>query len=175
MARKIELSNYQVGTIVQAASARLSAEKTSPPPYFTEASLLEAMVNAHQFATNEADRQSLKAGNGIGTARTRGEVIKELKGGKVPMIAVVGKGKKAHLEDTPAGRHLTKLAPSALKNVAMTAKWEVLFTKIEKGEVTHPQFKQVTGQFVTVLVDSVRQMKEKGGIIWNHAAGTKRK
>jgi len=170
---KITLTNYAVGTIVRAASAKVAPEKTKPPAYFTEATLLEEMLAAYKYAPTEAEREMLKQSKGIGTARTRGEILKELINSKY--LVREGKGKKQYIKDSAAGRHLTKLAPAALKNVTLTAKWEVLFTRIEKGEVTHAQFKQVINQFVATLVESVKQQKENGGVVWNHADATKRK
>lgn len=170
---KINITAYQVGTIVNAASARVAAEKTSPPAYYTEATLLEDMVNAYKYAPTEQDREALKATNGIGTARTRGEAIKELINSK--FLYRDGKGKKQVVKDSPAGRMLTKIAPAAMKSVAMTAKWEMLFSKIEKGELAADQFQSVIRKFISAIIDSARKQKEaKGGHpVWNHARNSK--
>lgn len=161
--------------IVKAASARVSAEKTEPPSYYTEASLLEDMVNAHKYATNEDDRAALKATNGIGTARTRGEVIKELIASK--FLVREGKGKRQVLKDSQAGRILTKIAPAAMKSVSMTAKWEMLFSKIEHGQLPPEQFKAVIRKFIQAIVDSARQQKQAAGgkPVWNHARSSQAK
>lgn len=170
---KINIEQYKAGMIVNAVSARVEEKKTKAPLYYTEASLLDDMVAAHKFATNEEDRKMLQLTKGIGTARTRGEVIKELLRGKYMISSRSGKDRI--LKDTPAGRQLSALAPAALKSVTMTAKWEILFSKIESGELLPSQFRQVIRKFVAALVESVRQQKENGGIVWNHAERTKTK
>lgn len=172
---KINIDAYQVGTIVRAASARVKAEETSPPSYYTEASLLDDMREAHKFATNDADREALKVTNGIGTARTRGQVIKELLESK--SIERKGKGKSQKIVVTPAGRALSTMAPKAMKNVTMTAKWEILFAQIEKGTLEVAQFKRVIRMFVAAIVDEVKKKKESnnGAPVWNHAQPNKAK
>lgn len=156
----IKIENYKVGMILGAASARVSAEKTTPPPYFTEASLMDAMREAWRFVDAEQDRAMLKETNGIGTARTRGDVIKDLLRGK--LIARDGKGKKTVLKVTPTGRALTSIAPAALKSIGMTAKWEMLFAQIEKGEILPDQFRAVIKKFQVAIVEHARKQKLSG-------------
>lgn len=159
MANALKLENYEVGKMISARSARVSAEETKRPPYYTEAALLEDMCNAHKFATNEEERAQLKETNGIGTARTRGEVIKDLL--RSDYIARSGKGKSTVLKDTATGRHLNSIAPPVLKSVAMTAKWELSLTQVARGIVTKERFIKVLESFVTALVQQVRNDKEK--------------
>jgi DNA topoisomerase IA len=156
---KITLSNYTVGKIVKAASAKVNPEQTKPPSYFTEATILEEMVAAYKYAPTPAEQEMLKQTKGIGTARTRGDVLKELIKGKY--LERFKKGNKIYLRDTPAGRYLSQLAPPALKSVTLTAKWEVLFSQIEKGAITREQFKQVSNQFVGMLVQDAKDKKAK--------------
>lgn len=155
---KFNPSNYQVGAIVRAASARANPEKTTAPQYFTEASLLEAMCEAWRFAGTEQDRAMLKETNGIGTARTRGDAIKDLINGK--LIERHGKGKKTVLKDSAMGRALNRMAPAAMKSVVMTAKWEMLFAKVSAGEAAPEAVNQVINKFVGGIVMHAKQQKD---------------
>lgn len=153
----INIAAYKPGTIVRAKSARVSSEQTKPPSYYTEATLLEDMVKAYKFAQNQADRDMLKLTNGIGTARTRGEVIKDLK--KSKMIEPHGKGKNTTIRVTEGGKFLSKIAPAPLKNVAMTAKWEILLGQVERSELGADTFIKVIDNFVCGIVDNVKKLK----------------
>lgn len=155
---KINLEHYQVGRILGAKSARLSAEKTNPPPYYTEASLLDDMVGAYKFASTEEERAMLKETNGIGTARTREPVITDLMK-KKQIERVRGKGKGMILKDTPLGRTLTKAAPPVMTSVVMTAKWEMFLAMVAKGKITPEQFRAKMDPFVAGLVERAKTQK----------------
>ena len=69
---------YAVGTPLLAATATLEASSTRPPEHYTEDTLMNDMLSAYKFASNDADRELLKQVSGIGTSRTRGVIIKAL-------------------------------------------------------------------------------------------------
>ncbi|MDE2099847.1 MAG: hypothetical protein KGL39_21520 [Patescibacteria group bacterium] len=150
---------YAPGKIVHAASARVVGQKTSPPPLYTEASLLDAMTNAHTFTQDERERAILRDTKGIGTARTRAEIISELIA--TNMIDRQQQGRHKVLRDTPAGRTIADNAPLELRSVATTAKWEMLLDKIQRGELQYEQFSAVMRQMVVKIVDDAK--RKRGG------------
>lgn len=54
-------------------------KKTSPPPKFSEGTLIEAMANVHRFVTDAHAKATLKENEGIGTEATRAGTIETLK------------------------------------------------------------------------------------------------
>ena len=98
---------------------------TSPPPRYTEDSLLSAMENAgaEEFAQIEdAERR------GLGTPATRAGVIEKLvKGGFVER-------KKKLLVPTERGMELIKVLPDSVKSASLTAEWEAALKEVERGE-----------------------------------------
>lgn len=146
----MDARNYQVGMVVNAVSAKLDRKKTSPPPYYTEDTLLEDMCSAHKFAKTDADRQILKEVAGIGTSRTRGAVIQ----GLVNRQLIVSKkvGKSYQLRDTPAARDLLTVLPDEMKDVAMTAKWERALGMVAHGQAAGGQLKTKISDVLQGLV-----------------------
>lgn len=146
---------FQVGQVVHAAAARYESKVTTPPPPYTEDSLLDAMLTAYKFATSEEDRAILKSTEGLGTSRTRIATITNLisRG----LLLSVKKGKKHELHASDMARSLVKALPPHLTNVAMTAKWEIAFDMIEKGKVEWRAVVDRQYQFVELIVEQARR------------------
>lgn len=111
-------AKYECGQIL--------AKETSPPKRYTESSLLADMKGAAKFVESTDDRNSLKDARGLGTARTRGVIIKVLLD-RGYLIKKAGK-----LLSTPKGRGLIEHLDDELSSVVLTAKWEGILNDIEK-------------------------------------------
>lgn len=141
-------SKYSVGQVLNAASATLESGKTTPPERYSEDSLMDDMLGAYKFATNEADRALLKTISGIGTSRTRGVIIQ----------AFIDRGflirqkklKRYELRISPEGRALLEGLPDAIKDVTLTAKWERALDLVAKGVAT-PE--QLSGKIKSMLIE----------------------
>jgi DNA topoisomerase III len=122
---------YVVGQVVRAATATLETAKTKPPEHYTEATLLDDMMGAYKFATNDQDRELLKQIAGIGTSRTRADIIKSFidRG----FLVREKKVKVFQLKISPAGRTLLAGLPDEIKNVTLTAKWERALEMVATG------------------------------------------
>lgn len=177
MNHPIDISKVKVGAIVRAVSARVETTQSEPPLRYTEASLLDDMLHAARHAGSEADAAVLNATNGIGTARTRSESIVDLIRNKslvreTDNCLINSKPGSRHVANvslrkstqvvklTEAGRKLEAALPPELKNVGLTAKWEMLCRRIERGEITAEQFLSVVRKFVTAVVEDVRRRKK---------------
>lgn len=149
----MDASLYRVGQVLNAASARLDRAQTKPPSYYTEQTLLDDMCTAHKFAKSEEDRAILRQVAGIGTARTRGNIIEGLvRRGFVERKKV---GKNHQLRITPEGRSLLAGLPQEMKDVALTAKWERALGMVAEGRASGDQLiAKVSG----VLQQMVPQM-----------------
>lgn len=129
----LNAGRYAVGQVVGAASAGYGTSRTTPPDYFDLATLLDAMLSADRFATTEADRQVLRQVEGLGTSRTRQAIVDEMV--RKGQLVVERKGKRHIVRPTPFGMKLRDLLPGILSDVALTARWEVAFGMVERGEV----------------------------------------
>lgn len=150
----------------------VEARKTAPPKPFTDATLLEAMINIHKFVTDErvkaifmkmlADK---KAGDeegacGLGTPATRHTFVPKLtdiglvsrveqeKGGKK-------KSKETYLVSTQAGRALIQAIPPELGKPDMTALWESAMSEIETGKATVERFLGMQANWISKTIEKI--------------------
>lgn len=125
---------------------QLQEKTTTPPKYYTEATLLRAMETAGKTVEDEELRDAMKE-NGIGRPSTRAAIIEKLYQRKY----IVKQGKS--LRATEVGVELihTIISP-LLKSAELTGRWEKKLREIERGEYTAQQFldelKQMTGEVV---------------------------
>lgn len=149
----------------------VEAKKTAPPKLFTDASLLEAMINIHKFVTDEkiksifmkmrADKVGDDEG-GLGTPATRHTFVPKLieigvvtriepeqgKGGK--------KAKESFLSPTAAGVGLIQALPPELGRPDMTALWEASMDEIEAGRATVDRFLEMQTNYIGKTIEKIR-------------------
>ena len=129
--------------------------KTSPPKYYTEATLLRAMESAGKLVENEEMRELMKE-NGIGRPSTRASIIETLFKRKYI------EKKKKNIIATETGIHLIDTIQSdLLKSPELTGQWEYKLRQIEKGKFTGLQFKEELSAMVRTIVDEVIFGKQK--------------
>lgn len=164
MNKPLDISKVRVGAIIGAVSARVEVTQSLPPPSYTEASLLEDMLFAARHAQTPADAAVLEATNGIGTARTRSEGIIDLIRNKslARESRVINGRQTTVVVITEAGKKLEAALPAELKSVGLTAKWEMLCRRIERGEVSAESFLTVIRKFVAAVVADVKKRKAVG-------------
>lgn len=126
-------------------------ESTSTPPrYYTEATLLRAMETAGKGVEDEELRDALKM-NGIGRPSTRAAIIETL----FKRGYIVRESKS--LRATPAGIQLIEsIQDPLLKSVELTGRWELKLRQIESREYDPGQFLNELKAQVTALVTAVR-------------------
>ena len=145
---------------MSAVSARYEARKTTPPDRYTQASLIDDMLNAHKFAASEAERKVLRETEGLGTSRTRESTITALitRG----FLTSVQRGKRHELVSQPMARQIVTNVPEYLSSVATTAKWEVAFSMIERGQVAPEAVINKVHEMLHGIVDDARAKKSAG-------------
>lgn len=157
------LPAFTDGDPVSATGTGVSAKKTTPPPRYTDASLIVAMIEAWRFVDDPEIRAALKETDGIGTEATRGG-----KDGVVPNLLKKGyvkSGKGGVLTATQAGLEfydiLLKAAPRLL-DVGLTGHMEILLEAIKRGDA---KAVGVVNEIVAVAQDAVDKMvaAQKGG------------
>ena len=123
--------------------------KTSPPKYYTEATLLRAMETAGKQVEDEEMRDLMKD-NGIGRPSTRANIIETLYRRKY-----IAKQKK-NIVATQTGIDLIDtIQNELLKSPELTGQWERKLRLIEKGEYDAAVFKTELYQMVREVTDQV--------------------
>ena len=123
----------------------LTEKVTTPPPYYTEATLLRAMETAGKFVDDEELRAALKE-NGIGRPSSRAGIIETLF--KRKFI----RRERKRLVATPTGIQLIDIIrEELLKSCELTGIWEKKLRDIE-----HQKYE--AQQFIEELKDQIRQI-----------------
>ncbi len=131
----------------------LKEKTTTPPPYYTEATLLRAMETAGKTVENEKLRVAMKE-NGIGRPSTRAAIIEKLYQRKY----IVKQGKS--LRATETGINLIQLIISPLlKSAELTGLWEKKLREIERGEYTAQDFLTELKEMTSGVVRDVKSNK----------------
>lgn len=124
--------------------------KTTPPKYYSEATLLRAMETAGRQVEDEEMRDLMKD-NGIGRPSTRANIIETLFRRKYI------EKRKRNIIATQTGMDLIDtIQDELLKSPELTGVWERKLRLIEKGEYELETFKIELIQMVTDLTNSVK-------------------
>ena len=123
----------------------LKTSKTKCPSPYTVKTLLDTLLNVTRVVDKlieesddpeyikklKAVKKQLKNAEGIGTDRTREQIIKDL----IDNAMIGSSGKDEKLALLEAGWELYKVLPAKLKSVVLTANWENSFEEIRRGEI----------------------------------------
>ena len=132
----------------------LTEKWTTPPPYYTEATLLRAMETAGKFVDDEELRAALKE-NGIGRPSSRAGIIETLF--KRHYI----RRERKRLVATPTGIELIDLIKEELlKSCELTGIWEKKLRDIEHKKYDAGQFIEELKQQITQIVNDVLRDNE---------------
>lgn len=133
--------------------------KTTPPKYYTEATILRAMETAGKQIDDE-DLRELMKDNGIGRPSTRANILETLY--KRQYIAK----KKKNIVATSTGIDLINVIQNdLLKSAELTGNWEKKLRLIERGQYAMEQFKQELTQMVSDIVFEVKYKAQRGVVI----------
>ncbi|MBK1674725.1 DNA topoisomerase III [Ectothiorhodospira shaposhnikovii] len=137
--------------------AEVVAKKTTPPPRFTEGTLIAAMKHVARLVEDPRLKKMLKENSGIGTEATRAGIIETL----------LARGflvkQKKHLVSTDTARALIDALPAPVKDPATTALWEQALDDIAQGRQDLGGFLNQQTQWVNVLVQRVQSAARSGG------------
>lgn len=132
---------------------QLQEKTTTPPKYYTEATLLRAMETAGKTVDNEELRDAMKE-NGIGRPSTRAAIIEKLFQRKYIVR------EKKNIKATEVGINLihTIISP-LLKSAELTGLWEKKLREIERGDFAAQQFLDELKQMTSEVVREVKSDK----------------
>ncbi len=135
--------------VADKVTAQSKEHWTSPPKPFTEDTLLSAMEHAGQENYDEEAEKK-----GLGTPATRAGIIE----GLVKNEYIVRN--KKQLIATEKGIELIKVVPDEVKSPLMTAEWETMLQKIEKGAASDTEFLDGINNFVRKLCEDYSSSAE---------------
>lgn len=139
----------QVGEALPIYSINMGNNKTTPPPRFTESTLLDEMQTLSHFLKSVDDEQIkkvLRSTEGLGTEATRANIIARL----FEMSYI--KKEKGKVVSTEKGRNLIATIPDIIADPVTTAKWEIALSGIESGKISLDEFMQYQAGLITQLV-----------------------
>ncbi len=131
----------------------LKEKTTTPPKYYTEATLLRAMETAGKTVEDDELRDAMKE-NGIGRPSTRAAIIEKLYQRKY----IVKQGKSIRATETGINLIHTIISP-LLKSAELTGLWEKKLREIERGEYTAQQFLDELKEMTSGVVRDVKTNK----------------
>lgn len=137
--------------------------KTSPPKRYTSGSMVLAMENAGQLIEDEELRAQIK-GAGIGTSATRAGIIE-----KLIKIGYLSLNKKTQvLTPSRLGEMIYEVVlltlPSML-NPEMTASWEKGLAKVERGEISAGEYREILEKYVRKYITNIKGSDQSGRIL----------
>lgn len=134
--REQKMPKLNGGDVLKVDRVNLRKNFTSPPPYFTEGTLLKAMENptAYMESGDGELKEILKETGGIGTVATRADIIDKL----FNTFLIEKKGESILI--TSKGAQLLDLVPEEMKSPELTGNWEKKLTEIEKGKLNSQKF-----------------------------------
>lgn len=142
------------GEQVAVAAVESEQKQTTPPPRYTEATLLSAMEGAGKFVDDEELREAMKE-RGLGTPATRASIIEELlrKEYLLRERQELMPTEKAH----KLMRLLHALKIESLTLPAMTGEWEYKLRQIERAERKREEFMDEIRKAAGGIVDAAKQ------------------
>ncbi|EFN0763508.1 DNA topoisomerase 3 [Cronobacter sakazakii] len=152
------LSALKEGDTVECHKVDVVRDKTTPPPLYTEASLLEDLRRVARYVEDPKIKQLLldrdtekddQEQGGIGTPATRGAILKLLLERGFYTIS------KKQIVPTELGISLIQALPPIMTTPDMTALWHEQQKMIESGELTVDSFLDELETFVAFQVDNV--------------------
>lgn len=138
---------FQVGQKVVASACRVEARQTKPPDRYTDGTLIDDMVNVHKFVSDERQKAVLKRTKGLGTERTRADIIEK----NIEDGLIVRDGK--FLDASDLGIEMMAHIDDGLKDPGTTALWEAALANVEDGKTLPATFMSSIKQTVRKMID----------------------
>ena len=161
------LPPMSVGQTLHCERGELLEKNTTPPPYFTDATLLAAITGISRFVSSAAIKKILKETDGLGTEATRAGIIELL----FRRGFMMRQGKQIHASD--AGTGLIKALPEEATLPDMTANWEATLNAISSREIGYVDFMQPLQAQLQELIanSSSASVSSLRGVTAKRAAG----
>ena len=146
------LPKLKKGETAQVNEITTREDKTKPPLYFTEGTLIAAMENIWRAFEDENLQKQLKDAGGIGTPATRAAIISELK----RRGFLETEGKKLHC--STVGRNLLLKVSPKIRSAVMTARFEEMLKEVEAGKAGVNDF---VAQYEAFILTEINEAKRQ--------------
>ena len=133
-------------------SAAIKEGLTTPPPHFTEDTILHAMETASAKEMPEDCEH-----HGLGTPATRAAILEKLVANG--FVERKKSKKTVHLMPTHAAYSLITVLPEQLRSPKLTAEWEHRLLEIERGESSSDEFLSSISDMVSDLTANYKVVK----------------
>lgn len=135
-------------------------KKTSPPSRYSDASLIETMVDIAKLVENKELKDVMKEAKGIGTEATRADIIEKLVKNKY--ITRKGKGKTKQIHATEYGISIIEgLRGQEIILPELTAEWESKLSKIEQCIYDPKDFHDEMVKYIKTTTEVMKNMTVK--------------
>ena len=151
-ANKESLPELKENAEVPVKSAAIKEGFTTPPPHFTEDTLLHAMETASAKEIPEDSEH-----RGLGTPATRAAILEKLVANG--FVERKKSKKNIHLIPTHAAYSLITVLPEQLRSPKLTAEWENRLLEIERGEASADGFISEIGEMMSDLTANYKVVK----------------
>ena len=146
-----DLPELSEGRTFSGASVIVKEGFTKPKPHHTEATILSAMENASADDFKEIEGEVER--KGLGTSATRAAILEALvKRGYAERV-------KKNLLPTDKAKNLIAILPDALTSAKLTAEWEHLLLRVQRGELAADEFMNGIAAFIKSVVLSENKAK----------------
>lgn len=143
------IPELNVNQIVSVTKLDTIKDKTKPPSYYTDDTLLEDMVNIRKFVENEKLKKIIKE-TGIGTEATRANHIQNV------FDRGYLKKEEKKIRITDKGNALIEVLPELLKKAETTAYWEEEMNKITESELSLDSFLSKNIKALSLIIDTIK-------------------
>ena len=151
-ANKESLPELKENAEVPVKSAAIKEGFTTPPPHFTEDTLLHVMETASAKEIPEDSEH-----RGLGTPATRAAILEKLVANG--FIERKKSKKTVHLMPTHAAYSLIMVLPEQLRSPKLTTEWEHRLLEIERGEASADGFISEIGEMMSDLTANYKVVK----------------
>ena len=151
-ANKESLPELKENAEVPVKSAAIKEGFTTPPPHFTEDTLLHVMETASAKEIPEDSEH-----RGLGTPATRAAILEKLVANG--FVERKKSKKNIHLIPTHAAYSLITVLPEQLRSPKLTAEWENRLLEIERGEASADGFISEIGEMMSDLTANYKVVK----------------
>lgn len=148
------------GDSVTLVNTSTISKKTSPPSRYTDASLIETMVDIAKLVEDKELKDVMREAKGIGTEATRADIIEKLVKNKY--IIRKGKGKTRQLHATDYGISIIEgLRGQEIISPELTANWESKLSNIEKCIYDPKEFEKEMIEYIEITTKEMMNMTVK--------------
>ncbi|MCG8058661.1 MAG: DNA topoisomerase 3 [Candidatus Thiodiazotropha taylori] len=146
------LPNFSFGDRVTITQVIPEDHMTTPPDYFTEATLIAAMKRIGRFVDDEQLRKTLDDTAGLGTAATRAEIIDTaIKRGYLQR-----EKHRKRITSTDKGQELISVLTRQISSPGTTALWEMRLEQVASGQVDGKHFTNEIGEWIERIISATR-------------------